>query len=113
MEKLKIKLRLRCIVYKEDDLFIASGIDLSLAAQAFSAEESIEKLKAQIKDYVQEAVSEPEYTDQLLLKRKAPISLRIKYAVMRLKYLLKAKNREEREVPVENGGIVLLTTCSG
>lgn len=63
----------RCYVKKDGDLYVAVCIDLSLAAQANTVEEVVEKLEAQMFDYLCEAFSEPEYAASLI-QRKAPFS---------------------------------------
>jgi predicted RNase H-like HicB family nuclease len=70
---------LRCYAKKEQSHWVAVCIDLSLAAQADSPKEAIEKLEAMIKTYVDEALTiHKDYADQLLT-RKAPLSQLITY----------------------------------
>lgn len=69
---------LRCMAYKQDGVFVAVCLDLSLAAQADSLQGAKEALEAQIMDYIQEALDEPQYASDLL-NRKAPLPLWLKY----------------------------------
>ncbi|KLP38643.1 DUF1902 domain-containing protein [Enterobacter ludwigii] len=69
---------LRCMAYPQDGVFVAACLDLSLAAQADTMQEAKEKLDMQIRDYLDEAISEPLYTQQML-NRKAPLSVWVKY----------------------------------
>ena len=78
---------LRCMAYKEDGLFVAVCIDLSLAAQANTIEEAQAKLESQIMDYIEEAINDAEYTEQLL-SRKAPLSLIWKYHLLGIQTFL-------------------------
>ncbi|WP_426576784.1 DUF1902 domain-containing protein [Xenorhabdus stockiae] len=66
------------MAYQQDNIFIAACLDLSLAAQADSIDEAINKLEAQVNDYLEEAASEREYAKQLI-NRKAPLSMWLKY----------------------------------
>lgn len=74
---------LRCMAYKEDGLWVAVCVDLSLAAQANSFDEVQHKLNEQIKDYVIEAIEDKDYGHQLLT-RKSPVSIMLKYYWIRL-----------------------------
>ncbi len=85
---------IRCMAYKEKDLYIAVCLDLSLASQGNSLNEAMAKLDNQIKDYIDEALAEPQYTQQLL-NRPSPISLWIKYYW--LKFLI-AKNGNKQGI---------------
>ena len=72
---------LRCMAYQQNGVFVAACLDLSLAAQADTMPESMSKQDAQVRDYLEEAFSEPAYTKQLL-NRKAPLSMWIKYWII-------------------------------
>lgn len=66
--------RLRCYAKKEQSYWVAVCIDLSLAAQADSSKEAIEKLESMIETYVDDAFTiHKDYANQLLT-RKAPLS---------------------------------------
>ena len=70
---------LRCYAKKEQSYWVAVCIDLSLAAQADSMQEAIEKLESMIETYVDEAYTiHKDYAHQLL-NRKAPLSQRLTY----------------------------------
>ncbi|QNH64565.1 DUF1902 domain-containing protein [Proteus vulgaris] len=72
-------MNLRCMAYSQDGIYIAACLDLSLAAQADSLKEAMDKLEAQIKDYFEEVASDPQYANQLIYHRKAPLSMWVKY----------------------------------
>lgn len=72
---------LRCMAYQQNGVFVAACLDLSLAAQADTMQEAMDKLESQLQDYIKEAYSEPKYTSQML-KRRAPISMWLKYWVI-------------------------------
>ena len=97
---------LRCYAKKQDGLWVAVCIDLSLAAQSADPLDAINKLNAQITDYVREAFSEPEYTEQLLTQRKAPLSLVFKY------YACAAKVRACRLILRAASAVQSRTSCS-
>lgn len=85
---------LRCMAYRQDGVYVAACLDLSLAAQADTMQDALCKLDEQIKDYVAEALSEPEYADKLL-NRKAPLSMWLKYWVVAFQIFSRSK-REAR-----------------
>lgn len=70
---------LRCMAYRQDGVFVAVCLDWSLAAQGDTLEQAKLKLEEQMDSLIEEAKAEPQYAKQLLFKRKAPISLWIKY----------------------------------
>jgi len=73
------QLTLRCYAKKEGNHWVAVCIDLSLAAQADSSKEAIEKLESMMLSYIDDAFNKhKEYADQLL-SRKAPLSQRLFY----------------------------------
>lgn len=51
---------LRCMAYQQNGVYVAACLDLSLAAQADTMKEAVNKLDEQIKDFFTEALSEPE-----------------------------------------------------
>lgn len=75
--------KVRCFIHREEELFVAHCIDLSLAAQADSMEEARHKLDAMIKDhlqYVVELVREGDMASaKQMLERKSPWSIRATY----------------------------------
>ena len=78
-----MKKQLRCMAYKSGEVYIAVCLDLSLAAQADSMKEAIEKLDKQVKDYLREAYADKKYTRQML-DRSAPFALWLKYYLFRI-----------------------------
>ena len=94
MSMKKYRKLIRCMVYPKGDLYIAVCLDLSLAAQADTMQEAMDKLDSQIRDLIREVNSEPEYAQQLL-NRPAPLSLWVKYYWLRF---LLAKNGNNKDV---------------
>jgi hypothetical protein len=83
------QLTLRCYARKEDNHWVAVCIDLSLATQADSSKEAIEKLESMMLTYVHDALNKHKnYADQLL-SRKAPLSQRLFYYRALFTYLLR------------------------
>jgi hypothetical protein len=73
------QLTLKCYAKKEEAQWVAVCIDLSLAAQADSSKEAIEKLESMMLTYVNDALNQhKEYAGQLL-SRKAPLAQRLFY----------------------------------
>lgn len=87
-----MKKTIRCMAYQSDGLYIAACLDLSLAAQADSLHDAVEKLNAQIGALLEEVEREPQYAAQLL-NRPAPLSLWFKYYWLKF---LAAKNGNKR-----------------
>lgn len=87
------KLHLRAMIYEEGGVFIAACIDIALAAQDSSAKEVRNKLDAQIKDYVSEALSEKQYTLDLIKNRKAPFSWFVRYYYIKFTSFFRSKNK--------------------
>lgn len=81
-----IPLVLRCYAEQSEGQWQAICIDLNLAAQADTLAQVKDKLRAQIVDYIVDAVSGPdqEYAQELLT-RKAPLALRMKYHFCNIK----------------------------
>lgn len=73
--------RLRCFAVLSEGQWSAVCLDLSLAAQADSAEEAIESLRSQISSYVADAQSggRDDAHGQYLMARGARLSLWIQY----------------------------------
>lgn len=86
--------KVRCFIHRDEGLFVAHCIDLSLAAQADSMEEARHKLDAMIKDHLQYVVELVREGDMIaakqMLERKSPLSIRLKYA--RLYLMHKARS---------------------
>lgn len=83
---------LRCMAYHQDGVYVAACLDLSLAAQADSMKEAMDKLEQQIDALFDEVKEEPQYAKDLLLNRKAPLSLWFKYWFIALKMLFSKKS---------------------
>lgn len=71
---------LRCIAHKDGDVWVASCLDLCLAAQSETLPEAKQKLEAMISEYVYDALvgEDKEYAQQLM-SRKAPMLEWVKY----------------------------------
>lgn len=82
---------LRCMAYYQDSAFVAVCLDLSLAAQADSMKEAMDKLEQQIDAFYEEVQSEPQYAKDLIFNRKAPLSLWFKYWVIGFRMLFSKK----------------------
>lgn len=89
---------LRCMAYKQDNVFVAACLDLSLAAQGDTMQEAMNKLEEQVDSYIEEAYSDPAHTCHLL-KRKAPFSMWAKYWFLSLKLIF--RGREQASVFTE------------
>lgn len=89
---------LRCMVYREGDLFVAACIDLTLASQANSPDEAVRKLECQISNYIKEAVSESKYAMNLI-NRKAPSSWFLKYYYIKVRSFFNSKNNKTIDMP--------------
>lgn len=83
---------LRCMAYQQNGVYVAVCLDLSLAAQADTVTDAKIKLEEQIKDFIAEALSEPRYAKDLLMNRKAPLSLWLKYWSIRILMRLSKKS---------------------
>lgn len=69
--------------------WVAVCVDLCLASQADTQNEARKKLDAQIRTYVEEALTIDRDHAVALLTRKAPVEQRIEYQVIRLLMLLR------------------------
>ena len=85
---------LRCMAYHQDGAFVAVCLDLSLAAQADSMKEAMDKLEKQIDAFFEEVQSEPQYARDLIYNRKAPLSLWLKYWSVVIKLLFSKKTEK-------------------
>ena len=79
------QLLIRCLAQRNKNQWEAFCIDFCLAAQADTLEEAKQKLEAQIFDYLESALcgEDRQHANQLL-NRKAPLSIRVKYALAAL-----------------------------
>jgi len=74
------QLLLRCFAEREDGLWVAYCLDLSLVAQGDSLQEVRHKLEMQVRDYVTDAlVGQDREHAAYLMTRKAPLSLWLRY----------------------------------
>lgn len=96
-------MNLRCMAYSQDGIYIAACLDLSLAAQADSLKEAMDKLEAQIKDYFEEVASDPQYANQLC-HRKAPLSMWVKYwSIPAANFIRKiVRSRNAKYIKIDN-----------
>jgi len=84
---------LRCMAYQQDGVFVATCLDLSLAAQANTMQEAMDKLERQVDSFIEEVASEREFAKDLI-NRKAPLSMWVKYWLIGLRVLFKPKRQE-------------------
>lgn len=83
------QLILKCYAENESGNWVAVCIDLNLAAQGQTFEETKVKLEAMIDEYIHDAlVGEDKAFAAQLLSRKAPLSLRLRYWSIRFKNAL-------------------------
>lgn len=75
----------RCMARREGDLYVAVCIDLTLAAQGKTFEEARDKLHAQIRDYVKQALTVDRKHAAALLTRKGPLADRLRFRWCELK----------------------------
>lgn len=73
----------RCYAKKDGDLWVAICVDLCLAVQAPSIDEAKRKLEAQVHSYVFEALTVDRAHAADLLSRRAPLSNRVEYWLIR------------------------------
>lgn len=78
------KLIVRCFAERRGHLWLAFCLDLSLACQADTLEEAKSKLDAQIREYIYDTLcGEDRQHEDLLLNRRAPTSLWVRYWAIR------------------------------
>lgn len=76
---------IRCLAEKQDNLWQVICLDFCLAAQDENLETAKQKLQAQIKDYLHDALEgEDRAFSNELLTRKAPWKYRAKYHITKL-----------------------------
>lgn len=79
------QLLLRCFAEREDGLWVAYCLDLSLAAQADSLAEVKHKLDQQVREYVADALAGQDRKHATyLMTRRAPLGLWARYYFARL-----------------------------
>lgn len=96
------QLVLRCYAERDGSQWVAVCVDLSLVSQADSFEEAKQKLDAQIRELIFDALAgEDRENAALLLTRKAPLRYRWRYAVAAMLHLVSAKlGSVRRRAPV-------------
>lgn len=77
------ELIVKCYAKQEEDEWVAVCLDFCLATQGSSLDEVKRKLEEQIAFYVDEALQDQKYGNQLLLRR-APITQWLEYYSIRL-----------------------------
>lgn len=75
-----LDLIVRCMAWRDGDLWIAASIDLGLAAQGRTCSEARDALHAQISSYVRDAVTRDAAHADVLLARKAPFADQLRFA---------------------------------
>lgn len=88
-----MSLTVRCMAKRENGVWVAMCLDLSLAAQGRSLEQARSRLHDQIVTYVREAFSIDAEHAEILLSRKAPLADRLLYSWCKFKSQLKPKLR--------------------
>ncbi|HGD3355422.1 TPA: DUF1902 domain-containing protein [Morganella morganii] len=83
------------MAYRQDGVYVAACLDLSLAAQGDNIDDAIKKLDAQVKDFIEELKEEPQYAKQLL-NRKAPFSMWVKYWILAFKIYFSKKSHKAK-----------------
>ena len=77
------KLIVRCMAWQESGLWVASCIDLMLAAQGDTLNDAKARLHTQITQYVNEAVTVDSAHSESLLSRRAPLRDQIRFTFWR------------------------------
>lgn len=73
---------LRCVAAGHDDQWEAFCLDLDLAVQGNSLEEVRNSLNKAVGMYVKSATAQPEPDRTRLLQRKAPLPVRLRWALL-------------------------------
>ncbi|CCE25706.1 conserved protein of unknown function [Methylotuvimicrobium alcaliphilum 20Z] len=83
------QLIMKCYAEQEGDCWVAVCLNFNLAAQGDTYEEAKTKLESMIREYVHDALigDDKPYAAQLL-SRSAPLSLWLRYQIIRLKIAL-------------------------
>ncbi|MBS7785352.1 DUF1902 domain-containing protein [Providencia stuartii] len=88
-------MKLRCMAYRQDGTYVAACLDLSLAARGDTIDEAISNLDLQVRDFFEEIKEEPKYAKQLL-KRKAPLSMWVKYWTLAFRIYFSKKGHKAK-----------------
>jgi predicted RNase H-like HicB family nuclease len=105
------ELMLRCYAIRRDALWSAICIDLCLAAQGASFEEARRKLAEQIAEYVTEAVTIDQEHAGYLLRRKAPLSQRLTWQLLRAGAALHALGKASARLFTQPLSLVPAPAC--
>lgn len=81
------ELIVKCYAKQEEGEWVAVCLDFCLATQGSSLDEVKHKLEEQIAFYVDEALQDQEYGNQLLARR-APITQWLEYYFIRLSHMI-------------------------
>lgn len=102
------RLVIRCMAIKDGPLWVGLCVDLDLATQGDSLAEVKDRLDAQIRDYVREAVTVDREHAPRLLRRKAPLRYRLTYRWLQLRervtHHLNGGAAYERSMPLVPAG---------
>ena len=79
-----LDLIVRCMTWRDGDLWIAASIDLGLAAQGHTCDEARDALHAQISSYVRDAMTRDAAHADVLLERKAPLADQLLHMIGRI-----------------------------
>lgn len=78
-------MKIRCLIERDGDLYVAMSLEFGLAAQADTLAEAKTKLKAQITEYIEDLNEEKDdLKKQYLLNRKGPWQCFLLYYVVYL-----------------------------
>ena len=72
-------LLLRGYAVREGSVWTATCLDLTLAAQGDSSEETLQRLTDTVSEYVRQAIGEDHAYKEQLLNRRAPVTEYLKY----------------------------------
>ena len=86
----------RCYVKKTGEQWVAVCVDLCLAAQSDTFNGARRELESQVRDYVLEALTVDVKHADVLLSRRAPLSNRIEYWIVRLFQVFHREPRAQR-----------------
>ncbi|WFE73091.1 hypothetical protein P8S55_08330 [Halomonas sp. M1] len=103
-------LKLRGLIEREGNVYVAHCLELGIAVQGDSVEDVKQRMDAAIGDYIARVVEifqegDKQGAKDLLLHRKAPLSVRAKYHWLRLKALFRKRSQravweEDRPSPL-------------
>ena len=79
-----VTLKVRCMAWQEQGLWVAACIDFTLATQADTLDAARSQLQEQISAYVNEAVTVDAEHAEALLERRAPVLDRLRFSFWKL-----------------------------